>query len=179
MMFKMPGVTLLAAGIFFTFFAVTVSSTCAEEDNIPKRILFSQKIFADTGDIVHVEGQITGEGIGYKVNRNAMTCYRDRSECILTHIDTQGWQAFSIGSPLFFNILKWDKDLIIADLPDLQMPSGHPCGGNPGGSTWYIHRDTRITVIQENFCNLATGERGFFEWTIEDDPFWHKSATSR
>src|SRR5262249_22801983 len=128
MIFKMFGATLLAAGIFFV---AAVSSTWAEEDNIPKKVLFNRKIFADMGDTVHVEGQVTGEGIGYKVNRNAITCYRDKSECILTHIDTQGWQVFSIGSPLFFNILKWDKDLIIADLPGIKMPSGHPCGGNP------------------------------------------------
>ena len=97
----------------------------------------------------------------------------------LAHVDTQGWQAFSIGSPLFFYILKWDKDLIVADLPGLKMPSGHPCSGSPGGSTWYIHRDTQITVVQENFCNLVTGERGFYSWTIEEDPFWQAAASKQ
>jgi len=176
MVSKVLVTTLLSGSIFL---ASAISPTSAEEDSIPKRVLFNQKLFTDMGDTVHVEGQITGEGIGYKVNRYAMTCYRDRSECILTHVDTQGWQAFSIGPPLFFEILKWDKDLIVADLPGLKMPSGHPCGGNPGGSTWYIHRDTQITAIQENFCNLVTGERGFHEYTIEDDPFWHRAGASK
>jgi hypothetical protein len=151
MVFKIFGATLLAAG-----FAAIPRHPSADEDNSPRRILFNQKLFADMGDTVHVEGQVTGEGIGYKVNRYAMTCYRERRECILTHVDTQGWQAFSIGPPLFFNILRWDKDIIMTDLPGLKMPSGHPCGDNPGGTTWYIHRDTQITNIQENFCNLTT-----------------------
>jgi hypothetical protein len=176
MVFKIFGATLLAAGIFF---AAIPRHPWADEDNSPKRVLFNQKLFADMGDTVHVEGQVTGEGIGYKVNRYAMTCYRERRECVLTHVDTQGWQAFSIGPPLFFNILRWDKDSIMADLPGLKMPSGHPCGDNPGGTTWYIHRDTQITNIQENFCNLMTGERGFYQWTIEDDPFWHRAAGSK
>lgn len=175
MVFKIFRAPLLVAGIFF---AAIPHHLWADKDNSPQRILFNRKLFVDMGDTVHVEDQVTGKGIGYKVNRSAMTCYRQRQECILTHVDTQGWQAFSIGSPLIFNILKWDKDLIVADLPGLTMPSGHPCSGNPGGSTWYIHRDTQITVIQENFCNLVTGERGFYEWTIEDDPFWHKAGAS-
>lgn len=141
--FKIFGATLLAAGIFL---AAIPRHPWAEEDNSPKRVLFNRKLFVDMGDTVHVEGQVTGKGIGYKVNRSAMTCYRERRECILTHVDTQGWQAFSIGSPLLFDILEWDKDLIVADLPGLKMPSGHPCSGSPGGSTWYIHRDTQITV---------------------------------
>jgi hypothetical protein len=160
-------------------FAATSPPTFAAEDTTQETILFNQKVFADMGDTVHVEGQVTGEGIGYKINRNAMTCYRDRKECILTHVDTQGRQAFSIGPPLFFDILKWDKDLIVADLPGLPMPSGHPCGGNPGGTTWYIHRDIQSTLIQENFCDPMTGERGFYKWTIEDDPFWHKFKGSK
>jgi hypothetical protein len=174
--FKIFGATLLASSIFFV---AAISPTLAEEDGSSKRVLFNRKIFSDMGDTIHVEGQLTGEGIGYKVNRYAMTCYRNKFECILTHVDTQGWQAFSIGPPLFFNVLKWEKDLIVADLPGVKMPSGHPCGGTPGGTTWYIHRDTQITVIQENFCSLTTGEHGFFEWTIEDDPFWHKSTTPK
>jgi hypothetical protein len=169
-MLKISGVILLLTA--------TAAPTLAE-DNAPKTILFNRKVFVDMGDTVHVEGQVTGEGIGYKVNRSAMTCYRDRRECILTHVDTQGLQAFSIGPPLFLDILKWDKDLIIADIPGLKMPSGHPCGGNPGGTTWYIHRDTQITVIQENFCSLATGERGFYSWTIEEDPFYKTTLSKK
>ena len=97
-MFKIFRATLLANGIIF---APTISPTLAEEDSTPKTVLFNQKIFSDMGDTIHVEGQVTEEGIGYKVNRYAMTCYRDKKECILTHVDTQGWQAFSIGLPLF------------------------------------------------------------------------------
>lgn len=163
---------LIASGAIF---ASTISLTLAGGDAIPKRIIFNPQIFVDMGNIVHAEGQVTGEGIGYKVNRSAMTCYRDKRECILTHIDTSGWQAFSIGSPLFFDILSWDKDLIVADLPSLPMPSGNPCGSNPGGTTWYIHRDTQSTEIQENVCSPITGKRAFYKWTLEDDPFWHEA----
>jgi hypothetical protein len=61
MALKMFGATLLAAGLFF---AAIPRHPWAEEDNSPKRVLFNRKLFADMGDTVHVEGQVTGEGIG-------------------------------------------------------------------------------------------------------------------
>jgi hypothetical protein len=36
-------------------------------------IIFNMKNFTDTGDMVHVEGTLTGDGIGYKNNRSALT----------------------------------------------------------------------------------------------------------
>jgi hypothetical protein len=174
-MFRTFVAALLAGGALL---AVT-TPILAQEKSTPQSILFNPKILVDMGDIVHVEGQITGNGIGYKINRAAMTCYRERMECILTRVDTQGWQAFSIGTPLFSNILSWDKDLIVADLPGLKMVSGSPCSDNPGGTTWYIHRDTEVTEIQENFCNPTTGDRKFYKWTIEDDPHWHQHDTPK
>ena len=91
MVFKMVGATLLAAGVFF---AIMPRDPWAEDDNNPKRVLFNQKLFLNMGNTVHVEGQVTGEGIGYKVNRSAMTCYRERRECILITLILRAGRRF-------------------------------------------------------------------------------------
>jgi hypothetical protein len=87
-------------------------------------IIFNMKNFTDTGDMVHVEGTLTGDGIRYKNNRSAVTCYRDTGECIATHIDAQGRQLFSIGPPVMFTIRLWAADRIVADF-------AVPCGTKP------------------------------------------------
>jgi hypothetical protein len=87
-------------------------------------IIFSMKNFTDTGDMVHVEGTLTGDGIGYKNNRSALTCYHDTGECIATHVDAEGRQLFLIGPPVIFTIRLWAADRIVADF-------AVPCGKKP------------------------------------------------
>jgi hypothetical protein len=57
-------------------------------------IILGMKNFTDTGDMVHVEGTLTRDGIGYKNNRSAVTCYHNTRVCIATHIEAEGRQVF-------------------------------------------------------------------------------------
>jgi hypothetical protein len=70
---------------------LAVAPAAADEE--PPLIIFNLKNFTDTGHMVHVEGTLTGDGIGYKNNRSALTCYQDMAECIGIHIDAQGTAA--------------------------------------------------------------------------------------
>src|SRR6266404_2194469 len=102
-------------------FITTTPAPAADDEPL---IIFNLKNFTDTGDMVHVEGTLTGDGIGYKNNRSAVTCYQDRRECLAIHIDAEGRQVFPIGPPLPFTVQLWTADRIVADF-------AAPCGEKP------------------------------------------------
>jgi hypothetical protein len=101
--------------------AMTAPAAAAE----PPQVIFNLKAFDDTGDTVHVEGTLTGDGIGYKNNRSSLTCYRESRECLGVHIEAEGLQVFSIGLPASFTVRVWTTDRIVADF-------AVPCGKAPG-----------------------------------------------
>jgi hypothetical protein len=54
------------------------------------QVVFQQKSFFDTGDFVYVAGTLTGQGIGYKYNTTAISCFKDRNECLVNSIESIG-----------------------------------------------------------------------------------------
>jgi hypothetical protein len=156
--------------------------TPAAADDEPL-IIFGMKDFTDTGDMVHVEGTLTGDGIGYKNNRSAVTCYRDTRECIVTHIEAGGRQVFSIGLPDIFTVRVWKPDRIVADF-------AVSCGEKPKSSfpdnplskeewqstasdTWIIDRARQTAKLTDHPCLGAK----IYHWTVEDPPFWKKAKS--
>jgi hypothetical protein len=155
-----------------------IAPAVAEE---PPQVIFNAKVFADLGDIVHVEGTLTGDGIGYKNNRSALTCYRERRECLAIHIDSAGMQVFSILPPIPFTVRLWTADRIGANFaaPCGEKPkSGFP--NNPllkhewqttSSDTWIIDRTRETAELIDHPCLGAKT----YQWTIEDPPFWKKA----
>jgi len=129
----------------------------AAADEEQRLIIFNPKNFIDTGHMVHVEVTLTGDGIGYKSNRSAVTCYHDQEqECLSSHIDAQGLQVFSIGPPMIYTIRLWTPDRIVAD-------SATPCGDQPLtqlkkdwqttlSMTWIIDRERQTAELIEHPC---------------------------
>jgi hypothetical protein len=149
-------------------------SPAAADDNAP-HIIFGMMEFSDTGDAVHVEGTLTGEGIGYKDNRSSLTCYRDSRECIVVQIEALGLQVFPLGIPGSLTVRVWAVDRIVAD-------ESAPCGTRPdrvkpdewqatSNDTWIIDRN-RHTV--EMILHACLGSKTY-HWTLEDPPFWKKA----
>jgi hypothetical protein len=132
----------------------------ATADDEPPLVIFNAKSFTDIGHIVHVEGTLSGDGIRYKNNRSALTCYQDRRECLAIHIDAQGTQVFSIGPPVVFTVRLWTADRIIADFNAL-------CGGF---DSWIVDRTRQTAELIDHPC---LGDKTY-HWTIEDPPFWTK-----
>jgi hypothetical protein len=158
------------------------ATTHAAADDEPL-IIFDLKNFTDTGSMVHVEGTLTGEGIGYKNNRQVLTCYRDRRECLAIHIDAEGRQVFPIGPPVPFTVRLWTADRIVADF-------AAPCGDKPKSSfpdnpllkeewqttvsdTWIVDRARQTAELIDHPCLGAKT----YHWTIEDPAFWKKSKS--
>ena len=138
----------------------------------PPQVIFNPRVFSDMGDTVHVEGTVTGDGIGYKNNRSALTCYQQRKECLVVHMESEGMQVFSIGPPSVFTIRVWTADRITADLDA-------PCGNPPSARfkddwqvteshTWIIDRTRQTAELVDHNCLGAKT----YHWTIEDPPFW-------
>lgn len=163
-----------------TFLVVGLASIAPAVAADEPLVIFNLKAFVDTGDMVHVEGTLTGDGVGYKNNRQALTCYQDRQECLATHIDADGRQVFSIGPPVPFAVQLWTTDRIMADFAG-------PCGNKPKSSfpddpllkeewhttmsdTWIIDRARQTAELIDHPCLGAKTYR----WTIEDPPFWKK-----
>ena len=132
----------LAMVVAVALSVLPVAPAAAADDASPT-IIFDQKSFIDTGRMVHVEGTLTGKGIGYKNNHTVLTCYHQRRECSAIQIDSQGLQVFSTNLPLPYTIRAWTDDRIMAD-GDL------PCGGH---ETWIIDRPRQTAELIEHPCS--------------------------
>ena len=145
-----------------------VAPAAAADDASPT-IIFDQKSFIDTGRMVHVEGTLTGEGIGYKNNRAALTCYRDERQCETVHIEAAGVHVSFLGPPIPFTVRLWAEDRILAD-------SSAPCGGSSiSFSTWIVDRARQTAELIEHPC---IGDK-VYHYTIEDPPFWKKAKEAQ
>lgn len=134
--------------------------------------MFPTETFSDSGLMVHVEGTLTGEGIGYPNNRLALTCYEDKRECVSIDVETEGLLVLPIDPPAFFTVRLWTADRIVADF-------AAPCGYQPEASrkrewqasmsdTWIIDRERQTAEIVDHPC---LGSKTY-HWTIEDPPIW-------
>jgi hypothetical protein len=144
---------------------------CAAE---PELIL-PMKVFSDTGNTVHVEGTLAGDGLGYPNNTAGLTCYRARRECLQVTIDTEGRLVFPVHPPIELAVRLWTDDRIIAE-------DGSPCGAPPANpafakdwqasesSTWIIDRKRETAELTYHPCNEART----YHWTIEDSPYWRR-----
>lgn len=141
-------------------------------DNGP--IIFPMKVFTDLGHIVHVEGTLSGHGIGYPSNTSALTCYQGEQQCEMIFVGAQGRQVFSLGLPQTFTVYVWAQDRIVADFDS-------PCGNPPNpvsakewqtstSETLIIDRKRETVELNEHPCN----KKRLYHWTIEDPPFWQK-----
>lgn len=163
--------------------ALLIGMTAPAAGDDQPTIIFNMKNFTDTGDMVHVEGTLTGDGIGYKNNRSALTCYHDTEECISTHIDVQGNQVFSIGPPVTFTVRLWTEDRIVADFAvfcGTKPKSGFPDDpllkekwNSNASDTWIIDRTRQTAELSDHPCLGAKT----YHWTIEDPPFWRKNKS--
>ncbi len=134
-------------------------------------VIFSHMSFTDTTDIVHVEGTLTGRGIGYKNNHVILTCYKDTRKCLVTSLESEGLVLFASGLPAIVPVREWSSERIIADLYS-------PCGPPPSdklkphwqttaSTTWILDRSRQTAEIVMHECVTAKTHH----WTVEDPQF--------
>lgn len=139
------------------------------------RIMFARKAYFDAArsgrdEYVYVAGTLTGDGVGYENNTTAITCFRDRMECLTYSIQQIGANQVSrLDSPVMYPVIKWDAHEIVA--------SGSADAFACRKLTISIARTSQTVVWVEEPINQGAAackdsEMRVLKWTIEDPPGW-------
>jgi hypothetical protein len=153
---------------------------CTKHDGPEQQIVFDRKAFFDTAQTgigegsVYIAGTLTGEGVAYKNNSVAITCYKDRMECLTYLVEQIGPnQIGRLDSLTSYPVTKWDEfEVVASDSADLI---------NCRKVTISIVRKTESAVWVEepiNQSNVTCKSAGtqVLKWTIEDSPGWPKPS---
>lgn len=146
--------------------ALIAALGCARHDERDRQIVFDSKAFIDIVDYVYVAGTLTGEGVPYENNTTAVTCYKNRMECLTIGINQIGPNQVSrLDSPDSYPVTKWDANEIVARGPGDVV--------NCRQVTISIVRKTEMLLWVEEPINQASAacknaETRLLKWTIED-----------
>jgi hypothetical protein len=157
----------LWALIFICISVVTGCSRRTDDD----QILFAPKAFTTIGeDYVYAAGTLTGPNLGHTNNSVAVTCFKDRLECISYQVEQIGPnQIGRLDVPTLYRVTNWTTDEIAATEP----PDPTACRSAsvrivPSSKTviW-----TEIP-INRGSPNCASSAKLVFNLTMEDPPDW-------
>ena len=170
---KRPG---LASTLWFLAFA-GVSALYVRQLLAPPehpQIVFDTKAFFDSGDggygSVYIAGTLTGDGVAYKNNTVAVTCYQERMQCLTTSIEQIGPnQVGRLESPETYSVAKWTPYEIVAT----RDPGAVDCRR----VTISIVRKSEMALWVEEPINQSSAacknaDTKILKWTIEDSPAW-------
>ena len=76
--------------VYISVSTLSLRRTQSAESNKTTDIIFGNKVFSDLGVVVYITGTLTGDGVAYKNNTIAVTCYIDRRECLVSSIQQIG-----------------------------------------------------------------------------------------
>lgn len=134
-------------------------------------VVFAQKNFYDTEQMVLVSGTMTGTGIAYPNNTYAIGCYKDQKECWLTSVDQIGPNHIGrMDAPYSYEITKWTPYEVVAG-----------ADGTFGcfKTTITIERKTKEVLWVEEPVNQAqpqckNADTNIRKYSVEDSPGWKK-----
>jgi len=138
-------------------------------------IVFGLKVFTISGNqndkIFTATGTWTGDGIGYKNNTNRIICYQKEYVCTLQSVEQIGEkQISSIDYPIYFDVIKWDNDIILASIQS-------EIGCRKSSITILPKLGTAVQsseFYEFNKENCKTADRKSYKWTLEDSLFWQR-----
>jgi hypothetical protein len=171
---------MLKPGVGVLLLLVVATSACEQHSqqatNPDQDVVFAAKAFYNgeraggIEEIVYIAGALTGAHVGYPNNYTVITCYRTHMECVVVSIDQIGsHQLGRIDIPDFYDVTKWDKDVIIA--------GGQSDLFNCYHLTITIVRTARSAFWVNEPINSADPkckdkDHETYKWTIEDPPSW-------
>ena len=147
---------------------------CTRNQQTEPQILFAQKAYyespATMGDgLVYVAGTLTGDGVGYPNNSVAISCFKDRMECLTYTVEQIGQNQVSrLDMPTIYPVTKWDAYEVVASGTDLR---------NCRKETLSIVRKSESVVwvqepINQSQAACKDSDTRILKWTIEDPPGW-------
>jgi hypothetical protein len=154
---------------------VLLSLGCTRQAPNEQQIMFAAKSFYDsaqtTGEgFVYISGTLSGDGVAYKNNTVAISCYKDRMECLINSIEQIGPNQLSrLADPISYPITKWDSYEIVA--------TGLVTSMSCRKDTISIVRKSESVVWVEEPVNQSSAvcknaDTRILKWTIEDSPGW-------
>ncbi len=138
--------------------------------------VFAPKAFYDNKVSLYVAGTLTGDDDGYKNSTTAISCSKDRMECLISTIQGISKTSCQLGrldSPLSLPIVKWD-DYVITAIDESPYDT-FSCTK----TTINIDRKSEVVLwVQEPINQSQLSCKDFqdnkiYKWTIED-PAWMK-----
>ena len=154
---------------------VLLSFGCTRKAPNEQQIMFAAKSFSDseqtTGEgFVYISGTLSGDGVAYKNNTVAVSCYKDRMEFLTNSIEQIGPNHVSrLAPPISYPITKWDSYEIVAT----ELVTSMSCRKD----TISIVRKSESAVWVEEPVNQSSAvcknaDTRILKWTIEDSPGW-------
>jgi hypothetical protein len=76
-------------------------------------IIFAPKVYHESefvrgAGIVYIAGTMTGQGMAYPNNTYAITCYRDKKECVVSYVQAIGGNLIGrMDLPYVYPVTKW------------------------------------------------------------------------
>jgi hypothetical protein len=134
-------------------------------------IVFSQKNYYESPDLVAVSGTLTGDGMAYPNNTYSIACFQDRKECWMTSVEAIGGQQIGrMDAPYEYEIRKWSPYEVVASYD-----------GDFGcfKTTITIDRKSQQVLWVEEPVNqtkvmCAKADNKIRKYTIENSPGWNK-----
>lgn len=153
---------------------VLVALGCTRHES-EQQIVFASKAFADSAQTggegyVYLAGTLTGEGIPYKNNTVAVTCDKDRMECLTYSVEQIGPnQLGRLAAPTSYPVTKWNAYEIVA--------TGAGDAVDCRKVTISIVRKSETAVwveepINQSHAACKDADTRLLKWTIEDPPGW-------
>jgi hypothetical protein len=138
-------------------------------------IVFGLKVFTISGShnnkILSATGTWTGDGIAYKNNSSRIICYQKEHVCTLQSVEQIGEkQVSNIDFPTYYDLKKWESDLIIATLQNELGCLNSTITILPKIETAVLSTD----YYEYNKENCKTADKKSYKWTLEDSLFWQR-----
>jgi hypothetical protein len=151
-----------------------VTLGCARKQQVEQQVIFAQKAYYEAAPemgygFVYVAGTLTGVGVGYPNNSVAISCYKDRMECVIYSVEQIGQnQIGRLDFPTIYPVTKWDAFEVVASDPDLLTCRKETIS--------IVRKSQAVVWVQEpvNQSRAACKESDtrLLKWTIEDSLGW-------
>ncbi len=141
-----------------------------EQQRPDEDIIFSNKLFVNTGASVYVAGTLTADWIGYKNNTYSILCIPE--ECMVAYAEQIGpRQVGRIDGPTVFPVVNWTADEVVASDNSLCVKI-----------TITIDRQTKTLLWVETPINQTTiackdADNAIRKATIEHSLFWQRTKS--
>ena len=159
----------------YLFLAILLLAVGCKKE-LEQQIVFAPKAFYDssqtTGEgYMYVAGTLTGDGVAHKNNTVAVTCYKDRMECLTYSVEQIGPnQVGRLDAPTSYPVTKWDAYEIVAT-------AAGDAGVDCRKVTISIVRKSETVVwieepINQSRAACKDADTRLLKSTIEDPPGW-------